>query len=98
MTRCASCNGIIAPTDSQCYVCGDPVPGGARRKTRAPKSGGGIKKLAILVELISLGLALYSYMNGQRPLLLLSGAISLITVLGQVCTRRAPIAPTPYRV
>jgi len=27
MARCYSCSGVIAKTDDECYVCGEPVPG-----------------------------------------------------------------------
>jgi hypothetical protein len=27
MARCNSCNGVIAKTDTKCYVCGDEIPG-----------------------------------------------------------------------
>jgi hypothetical protein len=27
MARCYSCSGVIAKTDVECYVCGEPVPG-----------------------------------------------------------------------
>lgn len=30
MTRCNSCNGIIAKTDLECYTCQEPVPGKPR--------------------------------------------------------------------
>ena len=36
MTRCYSCNGIITRTDSECFTCGEPVPG-AKRFRRQPK-------------------------------------------------------------
>jgi hypothetical protein len=26
-SRCAMCNAVIARSDSECYVCGEPVPG-----------------------------------------------------------------------
>lgn len=29
MARCNSCNGIIAKTDLECFVCGEPVLGRA---------------------------------------------------------------------
>ena len=31
MTRCSSCNGIIAKTDLECYTCQEPIPGKPRR-------------------------------------------------------------------
>lgn len=31
MTRCTSCNGIIAKTDLECYTCREPIPGKPRR-------------------------------------------------------------------
>jgi hypothetical protein len=30
MARCNSCNGVIARTDVDCYLCGDPIPGRAK--------------------------------------------------------------------
>jgi len=34
MTRCSSCNGIIAPHDVECYVCGEAIPGRHAKKVR----------------------------------------------------------------
>lgn len=31
MGRCNSCNGVLTRTDSECFVCGEPVPGAKRR-------------------------------------------------------------------
>jgi hypothetical protein len=36
MARCNSCNGVITRTDSECYVCGEPIPG-ARKRFFQPK-------------------------------------------------------------
>jgi len=35
MARCNSCNGIITKTHVECYACGDPGPGAARRARRS---------------------------------------------------------------
>lgn len=31
MARCKSCYGFLAKTDSECYVCGDRIPGAPQR-------------------------------------------------------------------
>jgi hypothetical protein len=36
MQRCISCNGILTKTDTECYVCGEPVPG-ARKRAKRPQ-------------------------------------------------------------
>jgi uncharacterized membrane protein YvbJ len=38
MTRCNSCNGIVTKTDSECFTCGEPVPGAAKRSRRAKQT------------------------------------------------------------
>jgi hypothetical protein len=30
MAKCNSCNGVIAKTDVECYLCGDKIPGRAK--------------------------------------------------------------------
>jgi uncharacterized paraquat-inducible protein A len=57
MTRCTSCDGILAKHETVCYSCGEPVPG--RQKSK----GSGLLALIPLVLIVSLGIVAYSYLG-----------------------------------
>ena len=55
MTRCATCNGIIAKRDLVCFCCGSQIPG-----RKAPMSTG--MRIAVFLTLFgiaSLGISAY---------------------------------------
>ena len=81
MTRCASCNGIIAPADTECFICGERVPGGAKRARAARKkaSGNASASFGNFLCLVSLSVATWSLVSGHRLLLVFS--MTLCTVL-----------------
>ena len=59
MTRCVSCNGILAKNETVCYSCGEPVPG------RSKSKGIGLSSFIPLALIVSLGFAAYSFFSGQ---------------------------------
>ena len=44
-TRCMACNSVVTKNESECYVCGEPVPGAKKSflswLNPAPKPGSG---------------------------------------------------------
>lgn len=64
MARCAECYGIIARTDSECYICGRPVPGRKRwawRKKEA-KPAPPVTPFSNLLFVASIALTLVSFL------------------------------------
>jgi hypothetical protein len=62
MARCKECYGVIARTDSECYLCGLPVSGRnwwARRKKEAPSTAP-VTPLSNLLFVVSVALTLFS--------------------------------------
>jgi len=92
MQRCISCNGILTKTDSECYVCGEPVPGARRRAKRrkAPATTGQrtveapkletrpISRLSNLLFVGSLVLTGFAFLSEQKLPIALSLGLSVI--------------------
>jgi len=85
MIRCNSCNGIIAPADVRCYVCGEAIEGRSKRalRYRALEPEGGVRaRSAAPVQLAcfaALVLSTWSLVNGHRFLLYIG--LTLCSVL-----------------
>lgn len=58
MTRCMSCNGILAKHETVCYSCNEPVAG----RSRSAKSP---VPLFIVAVLIVVGLAAHLLITGR---------------------------------
>lgn len=55
MTRCNTCNGIVTKTDSECFTCGERVPGAAKPAWRQKqKSNAKTKKAAPVTPVTNL--------------------------------------------
>ena len=59
MTRCMSCDGILAKNETACYSCGEPVPG----RFRSGKKG--LSLLLPLALIATIAVAAYSFFLGQ---------------------------------
>ena len=91
MTRCSSCNGIIAPSDVCCYVCGEAIPGrkkrtqrnrGAKNETRAET-----RSTAVPVQLTcfaSLVVATWALVNGHRFVLYVGLTLCSVLLFGRI--------------
>ena len=81
MTRCNECNGVITKTDSECYICGEPVPGAKKRswlrnRKKEPKPAPPVTPLSNLLFMASLVLTLVSFLSGQKMSIGLSATLS----------------------
>lgn len=66
MARCTECNSVITRTDSECYICGLPVPGVKRsiwRRKKESKPLPPVTPLSNLLFVASLGLTLFSFVS-----------------------------------
>lgn len=66
MARCNECNSVIARNDSECYICGLPVPGAKQpfwRRKRQSKPVPPVTPLSNLLFVASLGLTLFSFVS-----------------------------------
>jgi len=90
MNRCASCNGIIAPTDVSCYVCGEPIPGGARRARLARRAAGHKSSASLTLPLClgALATAAYSFVEGFRLGFVLSLTLFSVVLLARLVGER----------
>jgi hypothetical protein len=80
MTRCEECNGIIARTDTECYMCGKPVPGSKKRflkrKKQQPKEPTPVTPLSNLLFIASLALTGVSFLSSYRMSIWVSATLS----------------------
>lgn len=74
MTRCLSCNGILRPTDTACYSCGDKVEPQVRLKSK----GSGFANFVSLTFFASLGLTGYSFFSDRTAPFAICLAASVI--------------------
>jgi hypothetical protein len=93
MTRCNSCNAVIAISDFECYICSDPVPGRSRsfwRRKRASqaKPAAPVTPVSNLLFLASLALMGFSFLSHQRMPLPVSATISGILLTARIVTDR----------
>jgi hypothetical protein len=106
MARCYECNGIIARNDTECFVCGEPVPGLKKKRSSAPKKDGSpapaARPLANLLFVASLILTVAALLSGEIVSIALSVALSGILLLARVFPERftfkRPLALGPVAV
>jgi len=91
MTRCSYCNGIIAPADVRCYVCGEAIPGRSKRTQRnrpaETGNGAGARHSAAPAQLAcfaSLVLSTWSLVNGHRFLLYVGLTLCSVLLFGRL--------------
>jgi DNA-directed RNA polymerase subunit N (RpoN/RPB10) len=83
MTRCASCNGIVARQDVVCYSCGDPIPESVR--PWRPKR---ISKVGNVAFLASLGLTAFCFLSPGKLSLWPSLGLSTFLLIVRIVADR----------
>jgi hypothetical protein len=95
MTRCNECNGIIAKTDSECYICGEPVPGLKKRsflrKKKEQKEAPPVTPLSNLLFMASLVLTAVSFLSDQKMSIGLSASLSAALFIARIFSDRFAI-------
>jgi hypothetical protein len=91
MSRCIECNSIITRTDSECYICGQVVPGNKKRSwipKKEPKPAAPVTPLSNLLFIASLVLTLVSFLSSQKMSVSLSASLSGILFLARFFSDR----------
>jgi hypothetical protein len=91
MARCNECNSVITRSDSECYVCGEVVPGAKKRlqrRKKEPKPVPPVTPLSNLLFMASLVLTLVSFLSSQKMSIGLSATLSSILLLARVFADR----------
>jgi hypothetical protein len=102
MTRCNACNGVITKSDSDCYTCGEPVPGSARlfwrrKRESKDKSPAPVTPISNLLFIASLVLTGVSFLSSQKLPLPVTATLSGILLTARIVTDRKA-APKQKRV
>ena len=102
MTRCNSCNSVVAKGDAECYVCAEPVPGAAksfwRRKREAKATRPApVTPISNLLFMASLVLTGVSFLSPQKLPLPVTASLSVILLVARIVTDRKA-APKQKRV
>jgi hypothetical protein len=66
MARCNECNSVVTRTDSECYICGLPVPGRKKpfwKRKNDSKQLPPVTPLSNLLFVASIGLTLFSFVS-----------------------------------
>ncbi len=91
MARCDECNSVVTRTDSECYICGRPVPGVKKRSSIArkePKPTPPITPLSNLLFIASLVVTLVSFLSSHKMSLSVSATLSGILLVGRIFADR----------
>ena len=91
MTRCKQCYGVVTKVDSECYICGEPVPGfkkNASRRKKEPKPASPITPLSNLIFIASLVLTLVSFLSSQKMSLSVSATLSGVLLVARILSDR----------
>ncbi len=102
MTRCNSCNSVVAKGDAECYVCAEPVPGAAksfwRRKREAKATRPApVTPISNLLFMASLVLTGVSFLSPYKMSLSVSATLSAALFVARIVTDRKS-APKQERV
>ena len=93
MARCNECNSVVTRTDSECYICGLPVPGAKKplwRRTKNPKSVPPVTPLSNLLFVVSVALTMFSFLwPNTMPVSFAATLGGLLFVARIVSDRRA---------
>jgi hypothetical protein len=91
MARCNECNSVITATDSECYICGIPVPGMKKlslRRKKEPKPAPPVTPLSNLLFMASLALTLVSFLSSQKMSIGFSATLSGILLIARIFSDR----------
>jgi hypothetical protein len=91
MARCTECNSVVIRTDSECYVCGEAIPGAKKRSKRGkkePKPTPLVTPLSNLLFIASVVLTVVSFLSGRKMSLVLSGTLSCILFIARIIADR----------
>jgi hypothetical protein len=91
MARCNECNSVVTRTDSECYVCGEPVPGAKKRSWRRkkePKPIPPVTPLSNLLFMASLVLTTVSFLSSQKMSVSVSATLSGILFIARIFADR----------
>ena len=95
MTRCNTCNGIVTKTDSECFTCGERVPGAPRpARFQKPKSKAKAKTAAPVTPVTnllfmgSLVLTGVSFLSSHKMPLPVSATLSGALFVARLVTDR----------
>lgn len=90
MTRCNFCNSVITRSDSECYICHEPVPGMAKsfwRRNRETKAKAPVTPVSNLLFMGSLVLTGICLLTHQIPWPV-SAALSGILLAARIVAER----------
>jgi hypothetical protein len=93
MTRCNQCNSVVTRTDTECYICGEVVPGTKRpfwrRNTESrTKAAAPVTPVSNLLFIGSLVLTGVCFLSDQKMPLPVSAALSGILLAARIVTDR----------
>ena len=91
MARCNECNSVITRSDSECYVCGEVVPGAKKRlqrRKKEPKPAAPVTPLSNLLFMASLVLTLVSFLSSQKMSIGFSATLAGILLLARIFADR----------
>lgn len=91
MARCNECNSVVTKRDSECYVCGLPVPGTKRlslRRKKQPKPIPPVTPLSNLLFMASLVLTVVSFLSGQKMSIAFSATLSSVLLIARIFSDR----------
>jgi len=95
MARCYQCYSVLAAKDSECFICGTPIPGAKKKKLRSPKQppkeAPPITPLSNLLFIASLVLAVVSFMVGEKMSLTVSATLSGTLFIARIVSDRMAV-------
>jgi len=91
MARCNECNSIITKEDSECYICGQVVPGAKRfalGRKKEPKPVPPVTPLSNLLFIVSLALTVVSFLLGEKMSIAFSATLSSVLLIARIFADR----------
>jgi hypothetical protein len=92
MARCYQCYSVLAVKDSECYVCGSPVPGAKKKKAppsgKAPKEAAPLTPISNILFIASLVFTVISFVLGEKMSLTVSATLSVTLFLARIFNDR----------
>jgi hypothetical protein len=105
MARCNECNSVVTRTDSECYICGLPVPGVNRpfwRRKKERKPSAPVTPVSNLLFVASVGLTLFSFISPHTMSVsfgaTLGGALFVARIVSDRIAQKQRLALSPVTV